>query len=113
MVIWTVDPQLNFGKTLAEVEEWLSYRGIWVVYANTNNFLPRKNLPPTVVIPDGFVRLEDDAARVTEQLNFVLEQAKFSKGGLLLVQPGVQHVAPLVAWLQERRQNMQLVSWLK
>ena len=112
VVIWTVDPKLNTSKLLATVEQWLSYRGIWTVYANTNNFLPIKDLPTKVVIPDGFVKLTDNAERIKEQLIFVLEQAKFSNHGVLLVQPGVQHVAPLVEWCQENAQNMQLKNRL-
>ena len=59
---------------------------------------------------DGFVKLSDETTCIKNQLNFVLDQAKFSNFGLIVVQPSVQHVAPLIDWLQDNSQNMQLVK---
>ena len=106
VVIWCIDNDFKFEN----IEEWLSYRGIWIVYVNANDFIYTKNHPKKIIISDGFVKLSDDTNCIRNQLNFVLDQAKFSNFGLIVVQPSVQHVAPLIDWLQDNSQNMQLVK---
>ena len=113
LVVWSVASDLNLIEFLKKVKEWLNTRGIWMVYANTNNILPNPAMPLGVFMPDGFVKSIDKDTRVTEQADFVLSQAKFKNRGLLLIQPGIQHVPHLIDWLQANIGHIQLDNWSK
>ncbi len=113
LVIWSVSTDSNLVEFLGRIKEWLNTRGIWIVYANSNNVMANSELPMGIFVPDGFVVTFDKSIRVTEQANFVLAQAKFKDRGLLLVQPGVHHLSPLVDWLQENVDRIQLDNWSK
>lgn len=107
VVVWSVSSNLNLNKMLVTVKNWLSLRNIWLVYANTNNALPNPDVPVGVFMPDGFVRTDDEARHCTEQADFVCSQAKFKNRGLLFVEPGTQHVEPLVDWILKNIDNLQ------
>ncbi len=113
LVIWSISTDLNLVEFLNTVKEWLNTRGIWIVYANSNNIFASPELPTGILVPDGFVVTFDSSIRVIEQANFVLAQAKFKNRGLLLVQPGLHHISPLVDWLQENVDRIQLDNWSK
>ena len=113
LVIWSVATDTGLAELLGRVKDWLNTRGIWIVYANTNNVMANPEVPAGIFVPDGFVETIDKSIWVTEQANFVLAQAKFKNRGLLLVQPGIHHIALLVDWLQANVENMQLDNLLK
>ena len=113
LVIWSVASGINTKEFLNKIKEWLALRGLWLVYANTNNILPSPDIPSGVFTPDGFVKSMDDAARVTQQADFVVDQAKFKNRGLLLIQPGKHHVSLFIDWLKSNIGNIQLANWSK
>jgi hypothetical protein len=113
LVIWSVSTDSRLVEFLSRVKEWLNMRGIWVVYANSNNVIASTELPAGIFVPDGFVVTCDESKRVTEQADFMLAQAKFKNRGVLLVQTGLHHVSSLVDWLSENAGRIQLDNWSK
>ncbi len=113
LVIWSVASDLKLAEFLPKVKDWLNTREIWMVYANTNNILPNPDVPVGIFMPDGFTRATDESAHVTEQANFVLNQAQLKNRGLLLVEPALHHVDSLINWLQENCDHIQLNNWSK
>ena len=111
VVIWSLPTESNLNEFLSKIKEWLGYRGIWLVYANTNNILANPEVPIGVFMPDGFVRTTDENMHVTEQAEFVLDQAKCKNRGLLLIEPGIQHISLFIDWVGDHINSFQLDNW--
>ncbi len=111
VIVWSISQDLETTKILLEMKQWLELRGIWLMYADTMNFIRPDQIPKDIAIPTAFIDYLDEENQSEIQAKYCLQQAKYTGRGIYILKMADQHLKPFKNWFFSNSKQFTLDNW--